>query len=203
MYYGNFLIADLGFTQGQAKIALLNNSVWAAIVSNGNNSNNDRAYLYIINLQTGALIKKIAANDSTNNGLSSPALVDTNGDKIIDIVYAGDLQGNVWKFDLSHSNSGQWDVAYGSGNTKHPLFTARNASNQVQPITSPLEIGLHPSGGYLVYFGTGQYIASGDNSNTNTQSLYGIWDNGSRISVTDRSTLQQQTILTEAVLTST
>lgn len=195
-----FSNADLGFVPGQAKIALLNNGIWAAIVSNGYNSNNDRAYLYIIDLQTGALIKKIATNSNTNNGLASPALVDTNGDKIIDVVYAGDLQGNIWKFDLSHSNSGQWDVAYGSGNTKYPLFTARNASNQVQSITSPLEIGLHPSGGYLVYFGTGQYIASGDNSNTNTQSLYGIRDNGSRISATDRSTLQQQTILTETVL---
>lgn len=195
-----FFDADLGFVPGQEKIALLNNGVWAAIISNGYNSPNDRAYLYIVDLQTGALIKKIATDNSTNNGLSTPALVDTNGDRIIDIVYAGDLQGNIWKFDLSHSNSGQWDVAYGSGNTKYPLFTARNASNQVQPITSPLEIGLHPSGGYLVYFGTGQYIATGDNSNTSTQSLYGIWDNGNRISVTDRSTLQQQTILTETVL---
>ncbi|SDY52582.1 pilus assembly protein [Nitrosomonas sp. Nm58] len=196
-----FSDSDLGFTQGQAKIALLNNGVWAAIISNGYNSTNDRAYLYIIDLQTGALIKKIATNDSTSNGLSSPALVDTNSDRVIDIVYAGDLQGNVWKFDLSHTNSGIWDVAYKSGNTKLPLFTARNASNQVQPITSPLEIGLHPSGGHLVYFGTGQFIASGDNANADIQTLYGIWDNNeSRISATDRSTLQQQTILTETVL---
>lgn len=191
---------DLGFTQGQAKIALLNSGVWAAIVSNGYNSNSDRAYLFIINLQTGALIQKIATNTSTNNGLSTPALIDTNGDKIIDTVYAGDLQGNVWKFDLSHSNSGQWDVAYKSGNTKYPLFTARNASNQVQPITSPLEIGLHPSSGYSVYFGTGQFIASGDNANTQTQTLYGIWDNGTRISTTDRSSLQPQSILTETTI---
>ncbi len=191
---------DLGFTQGQAKIALLNNGVWAAIISNGYNSTSDRAYLYIIDLQTGALIKKIATNNSTSNGLSAPALVDTGGDKIIDLVYAGDLQGNVWKFNLSSSNSGQWDVAYKSGNTRLPLFTARNASNQVQPITSPLEIGRHPSSGYLVYFGTGQFIASGDNANTNIQTLYGIWDNGSQISATDRSTLQQQVILTETGL---
>src|SRR5690606_26571879 len=54
-----FSDADLGFVPGQAKIALLNNGVWAAIVSNGYNSTSDRAYLYIINLQTGALIAKI------------------------------------------------------------------------------------------------------------------------------------------------
>ncbi|HBZ30225.1 MAG TPA: hypothetical protein DEO56_06465, partial [Nitrosomonas nitrosa] len=65
------------------------------------------------------------------------------------------------------------------GSTNAPLFTARNASNQVQPITSPLEIGRHPSSsGYMVYFGTGRFIASGDSANTDIQSLYGIWDNG-------------------------
>ena len=192
-----FTDADLGFVHGQAKIALLNNGTWVAIISNGYNSTSDKAFLYVVDLQTGALIKKIATNNTTSNGLSTPALVDTNGDKMIDYVYAGDLQGNVWKFDLSHTNTSQWDVAYGSGGTKYPLFTARNSSNQAQPITSPLEIGVHPSGGYFVYFGTGQFIASGDNTNTQVQSLYGIWDNGTRISETNRSTLQQQTIETQ------
>lgn len=188
---------DLGYVQGQAKIALLNNGVWAAIISNGYNSTNEQAYLYIVNLQTGSLIKKIPTNNSTSNGLSSPALIDTNGDKIVDIVYAGDLQGNIWKFNLSSANEAQWKVAYTAGGTNLPLFTARNASTQVQPITSPLEVGMHPDGGYMVYFGTGQFIASGDNTNINTQTLYGIWDNGSAVSTTDRTALQQQTILTE------
>ena len=195
-----FTDPDLGYVHGQAKIALLNNGVWAAIISNGYNSTSDRAYLFVINLQTGELIRKISTNTSTNNGLSSPALVDTNGDKKIDFVYAGDLQGNIWKFDLSHSNTGQWDVAYKSGSTGQPLFTARNASNQVQPITSPLEIGFHSNGHYMIFFGTGQFVASGDNTNTQVQSLYGIWDNGSRIVATDRSVLQQQMILTETVI---
>src|SRR5690606_34183128 len=97
-----FTDPDLGYVHGQAKIALLNNGVWAAIISNGYNSVSDRAYLFVVNLQTGELIRKISTNTSTNNGLSSPALVDTNGDKKISFVYAGDLQGNIWKFDLSH-----------------------------------------------------------------------------------------------------
>lgn len=194
-----FTDPDLGFVHGQAKIALLNNGSWAAIISNGYNSTNNRAYLFVVDLQTGALIRKIPTNTSTNNGLSSPALVDTNGDKIIDIVYAGDLQGNIWKFDLSKNNSSQWDVAYKSGETNRPLFTARNAGNQVQPITSPLEIGHRPGGTYAIFFGTGQFIAVGDNTDIRVQSLYGIWDNGSRIAETDRSVLQQQTILTETV----
>ncbi len=195
-----FTDPDLGFVHGQAKIARLNNGDWAAIISNGYNSGSDKAFLFIVDLQTGALIKKIATNNSTNNGLSSPALLDTNHDKIIDTVYAGDLQGNVWKFDLSHTNSTQWEVAYKNGGNNAPLFIARNASNQIQPITSPLEIGFHQNGGYSIFFGTGQFIASGDSTNTQVQSLYGIWDDGSKITATDRSVLQQQTIVTETVL---
>src|SRR5690606_23477803 len=112
---------------GQAKIALLNNGDWAAIIGNGYHSDSGRAYLLIVNLQTGELIKKIATDASIHNGLSSPALVDSSGDRRIDIVYAGDLQGNVWKFDLSHSDPARWGVAYQSGSSNHPLFTARNA----------------------------------------------------------------------------
>lgn len=191
-----FTDPDLGFVYGQAKIARLNDGSWAAIISNGYNGNSDRAYLFIVDLQTGALIKKIPTSTSTNNGLSTPALVDTNGDKIIDVVYAGDLRGNIWKFDLSQSDSAQWGVAY----TNKPLFTARNASNQVQPITSPLEVGYHKQGGYMIFFGTGQFIASGDATDKKVQSLYGVWDKGSSITETDRSTLQQQTITAEMVI---
>ncbi len=196
-----FTDTDLGFVHGQAKIARLNDGSWAAIVGNGYNSTSDKAYLLIVNLQTGALIKKIPTNNTTNNGLSTPALVDTNGDKIIDVVYAGDLQGNVWKFDLSKADPNEWGVAY----TNKPLFTARNANNQIQPITSPLEVGFHLEGsikkeGYMIYFGTGQFIASGDATDKKAQSLYGIWDKGSRISETDRSVLQQQTITAETVV---
>jgi len=196
-----FTDSDLGFVHGQAKIARLNDGSWAAIIANGYNSTSDKAYLLIVDLQTGALIKKILAGTSTSNGLSTPALVDINGDKIIDVVYAGDLQGNVWKFDLSKSDPDEWGVAY----TNKPLFTARNASNQVQPITSPLEVGFHLEGptkkeGYMIFFGTGQFIASGDATDKKVQSLYGIWDKGSPITATDRSVLQQQTITAETVI---
>jgi type IV pilus assembly protein PilY1 len=186
-----FTDPDLGFVHGQAKIARLNDNSWAAIISNGYNSTSDKAYLFIVDLQTGTLIQKIPTNNSVNNGLSTPALVDINGDKIIDVVYAGDLQGNIWKFDLSDSNSSNWKVA---GGANQPLFTAKNTNNDVQPITSPLEVGYHKQGGYMIFFGTGQFIATGDVTDTKVQSLYGIWDNGSPITVTDRSVLQQQTI---------
>lgn len=189
---------DLGYTFGQAQIAMLNNGQWVAIFGNGYNSTNDRAYLYVVNLATGALIRKIATDTATNNGLSTPVLLDTDGDRIVDYAYAGDLQGNMWKFDLTHaSDPAHWDVAYKQGSTPKSLITVRNASDQVQPITAPPEIGVHPNGGHMIYFGTGQYIAIGDNGNTQVQTLYGVWDNGTRIETTDRSTLQAQTIIFE------
>lgn len=187
--------SDLGFTVGQAQIARLNNGTWAAIFANGYNSTSDRAYLYLVDLETGALIKKIPAGTSTGNGLSTPVLYDGDGDKTVDAVYAGDLQGNMWKFDLTGSVVATWGVA----NSGQPLFTARNASNQVQPITSQPRIGAHPNGGVLVHFGTGQYLTGADTASTEVQSYYAIWDNGSPVTTTDRSELQAQTIVAETI----
>ena len=185
----------LGFTYSQPQIARLNNGDWAAIFGNGYNSTSDKAFLYIINLQTGALIKKIAAGSAMGNGLSTPTLYDSNGDKIIDTVYAGDLLGNMWKFDLSATTTGSWGV--GNGGT--PAFIATNQSGQVQPITSqpavmPLTTGI-PSGGVMLYFGTGRYLTSTDPNNTDVQSFYGVWDNGAGI--VSRNQLQMQSIVDE------
>ena len=184
---------DLGYTVGQPQIARLNDGTWAAIFANGYNATSDKAFLYLVNLQTGALIKKIPAGASTSNGLTTPVLYDSNGDKTVDVVYAGDLQGNMWKFDLTGSAVSAWNVA----NSAQPLFTARNASNQVQPITSQPRIGAHPNGGVLVHFGTGQYLAPADIASTVVQSYYAIWDNGSPVTTTNRSQLQAQTIVAD------
>lgn len=184
---------DLGYTVGQPQIARLNNGTWAVIFGNGYNATSDQAFLYVVNLQTGALIRKIPAGGSLNNGLATPVLYDSNGDKTVDFVYAGDLQGNMWKFDLSGVGAGAWGVA----NSGQPLFTARNAAVQVQPITSQPRIGAHPNGGVIVHFGTGQYLTPGDVTATDVMSYYAIWDNGTPVTTTNRSQLQVQAILAE------
>ena len=120
----------MGLTYSQPQIARLNNGKWAAIFGNGYNSTSERAFLYIVDLSDGTLIKKIATNTAASNGLSTPRLYDNNNDKIIDFVYAGDLQGNLWKFDLSASGSGA-SARWGLGNGGNPLFIARNSSNLV------------------------------------------------------------------------
>lgn len=181
-----FTEADMGLSYNKPQIAPVNvggTVVWAAIFGNGYNSPSEQAYLYVVNLHTGAQIAKIAAGAAGSNGLSTPALHDVNGDKIIDYAYAGDLQGNLWKFDLT---------TFADQTT--PLFAARNASAQVQPVTAQPVIGGHPNGGVLVYFGTGQYLQSLDPLDTKVQTFYGIWDNGSAITTNDRSELQVQII---------
>jgi type IV pilus assembly protein PilY1 len=205
--------ADLGYTYSQPTIGKMYNGKWAAIFGNGYNntdadgsaSTSGNAVLYIVDVQTGDLIKKIdtkkgmveSANGQTPNGLASPIAVDVDGDDVIDYIYAGDLQGNMWKFDVTASNVNTWGSAYSSSGEPQPLFTALMGTTP-QPITTRPEVGEHPQGGYLVYFGTGKYIETGDNvtTGTTTQTFYGIWDNGAAIT-TGRTDLLQQEILAE------
>lgn len=184
--------SDLGLTFSQPQVARLASGQWVAIFGNGYNSGADRAFLFVVDLRTGALIRKIAAGNATGNGLSSPVLFDNNNDRVVDHVYAGDLQGNLWKFDLTGVASASWAL----GNGGQPLFTARNAANQVQPITSKPVVHVptaQPNGGALVFFGTGQYLSSGDINSTQVQSFYAVWDNNTSATLS-RSQLQQQTI---------
>jgi type IV pilus assembly protein PilY1 len=199
---------DLGYTLGQPIIGRMKNGDWAVIFGNGYGSDSHKAFLYVLNLKPEGdrVIRKIptgVGDASSRNGLSTPTLLDSY--RTIEYAYAGDLQGNVWKFDLTHaSNTSQWDVAFKSGSTPQPLFSARHVSavETPQPITSRVELTRHPTHtGHLVIFGTGKYFEVGDNGTTAVQSLYGIWDNGTaRITQTDRSVLQQQTIEAEGVL---
>ncbi|SEA81544.1 type IV pilus assembly protein PilY1 [Desulfuromusa kysingii] len=197
---------DLGFNLGKSVIARMQNGDWAVIFGNGPESDNDQAYLYIVNAIDGTLIRKIptgVGSSGNPNGLSAPVLL-ANSRRTITTAYAGDLQGNLWKFDLSSSDSSDWVSAYVDGSDNpQPLFTARNASGEVQPITAPVEVGSHDNGGKMIYFGTGQYFEVGDNDVSGTpsiQSFYGVWDNGAAITTTDRSTLVEQTIIAEGQL---
>ncbi len=183
-----FTHTQLGYTIGQPMIARLNNGRWAAIFGNGYNSTGGTAKLFIVFLDANAAdgwqeghdkdYMVIGTNTATANGLSSPTLYDANGDRIVDYVYAGDLKGNVWKFDLNNTNPNHWKVANKSGSTFIPFFTARSATNQEQPITGAIEIGPPPPGknGVMLYFGTGRFFAVGDNTNTQVQTFYALWD---------------------------
>ncbi len=192
--------SDLGYTYSEPVIALTNtvsggNNRWAAIFGNGYNSTNGVAKLFVVFLDGGLNGTWTAGTDyieistgvgtsGTKNGLSSPAVVDLDGNGSADRVYAGDLEGNMWVFDLSNSSTGNWDVAYKSGSTPKPLFTG----NSDQPITTAPIVADHPTESIsgsnqpnlMVYFGTGQYLTDADISTTTMQSYYGVWDTGTK-----------------------
>ena len=209
--------ARLGLTIGQAVVAKLNNGEWVAIFGNGYRSPGnasaspaipgDQASLYIVRLSDGRLIKRIdtgVGSITAPNGLGTPTLHDLNGDDVYDVVYAPDMRGNVWKFDLTSTSPGSWGIAFASASgfpNGAPLFQARSGSGAVQPISARVELTAPPPGksGIMVVFGTGRFFAVGDNTDTTGQTFYGIWDDGTRVTATDRSTLQAQTISTSTI----
>jgi len=179
-------IDNLGKTIPSASIVRMHNSDtnkrWAAIVANGYESANNQAVLFIIDIETGSLIKAIntgAGSEDQPNGLSTPIAVDSDNDSIVDRIYAGDLLGHLWVFDVSDSHPDSWSVSL--------LFSAN------QPITAAPQVGRHPDEGLMVYFGTGKYFDVGDNffdaSVSNT--YYGLQDKGATVA---SSTLVQQII---------
>lgn len=173
---------SLGVPMAKPTLARLQNGAWAAIIANGYDGEQGLPVLYLLDLSKkpctdhtndcGFIIKKFSPcyNNATycpsstmGNGLSSPVPVDVDGDRRVDYVYAGDLLGNLWKFDLTCASSNldkaacasEWKVAYG-GSDDHgvgiggrPLFTACDDSTNPtscslehrQPITEKPQVG--------------------------------------------------------------
>ena len=199
---------DIGYSIPSSSMVRLHDGSWAAVVANGYGSANHKAVLFLIDLSDGSLIQAINTQQGSSgspNGLSSPIPVDTNRDRITDYIYAGDLHGNLWKFDVSDPAPSNWSVAYTDNSNPAPLFTACEtvACTKKQTITAKPQVGKHPAGGLMVYFGTGQYFDVSDNVMTNSPDIhtwYGIHDNGSQ--VTSLDDLIEQTILHESTVSS-
>jgi type IV pilus assembly protein PilY1 len=118
-----------------------------------------------------------AANTSTAYGMANPGiLLGMQGEA--KNIYAGDLQGRLWKFNLAEGLSTAnitTNKILNSGNA--PLFTATDGGGTAQPITVPPLIATTGQGAYMVVFGTGKFMERNDSATTGQQSLYGIWDN--------------------------
>lgn len=166
---------DLGYSYAKTTIARSNDATypWIIVFGNGYNSTNNKAILYIMNTD-GTVIKKIDTQAGGDNGMSTPALIDVNNDFKVDYVYAGDLNGNLWKFDLTSSDATNWDVAFKSGATPKPLFQHANHA-----ITAKPDIMRHADkAGYMVIFGTGKYLGQTDRTDMTLKTIFGIWDYG-------------------------
>lgn len=174
-------------SQQASAIARMNNGKFAVIQPNGISSDNGSAALYILFVNgptsgawaTPANYVKLVADVGPNNGLAQPTWVDVDNDGIADYVYAGDLKGNVWKFDVKNADPANWKVAYANadGTNKRPLFVAKDSAGNRLPITSSVEYRFHPLGGIVIVVGTGKSVKQTDfPDNTNAHAIFGIWD---------------------------
>ena len=181
--------SDLGYAYSKPVVARMADGTGVVIIGNGYGSSTGVAALYVLNVATGALIKKIVLSGTagTDNGLSSVA-IRVNASNVVQSAYAGDLKGRMWKFDLSDSSPSNWKVAY-SGS---PFFTA--STDGTRPITVQPLILDHPNGGKLVYFGTGKFSETSDKTTTAQEDFYAIWDADTGTGNIAESQLQAQTI---------
>ncbi|HGH0120905.1 TPA: PilC family type IV pilus tip adhesin, partial [Neisseria meningitidis] len=167
--------AELGYTVGTPQIGKTHNGKYAAFLASGyatkdiNNGENKTA-LYVYDLESsGTLIKKIEVTDG-KGGLSSPTLVDKDLDGIVDIAYAGDRGGNMYRFDLSGNDPNSW--------------TVRTIFEGTKPITSAPAIS-QLKDKRVVIFGTGSDLSEEDVDKKDEQYIYGIFDDDTAASNVD------------------
>ncbi|ENS5763180.1 pilus assembly/adherence protein PilC, partial [Neisseria gonorrhoeae] len=158
---------ELGYTVGTPQIGKTQNGKYAAFLASGyaakdiaSQKNKTALYVYDLENGSGSLIKKIEAPGG-KGGLSSPTLVDKDLDGIVDIAYAGDRGGNMYRFDLSDSDSSKWSVS--------TIFEGG------KPITSAPAVS-RLADKRVVIFGTGSDLSEEDVLNTDEQYIYGIFD---------------------------
>ncbi len=199
---------DMGVSLSTAQVVRMKNGQFAAVFGNGYNSASGKAILYVAFLDGGTdgswtigtdVIKITLDSSTADNGLSSPVVSDVDFDGFADYIYAGDLNGVMWRVDVTSANPNQWDIA----TNKLKLFTARDGSGNVQPITSAPEVTKSPAGGYMVLFGTGKYLELSDTSGPyKTQSFYSVLDNQAGVAPKNnlaRANLDQRTIATTSI----
>ena len=189
---------DMGFITSRPIITKANNGSTVVIVSNGLNSTNDDPALFIYDLFTGTRLAKLlpiekGGNDVfDNNGLSAATGVDQDVDGDVDYMYAGDMKGNVWKFDLSDNNPNNWEVA----NNDYPLYSAKDSTGTItQSISGGIAIGFDAEFNPWLYFGTGRYLTAGDPSTTSVQTWYGIVDESTNTTIAGRGALKARKIV--------
>ena len=184
--------SDLGYTFGQPNIGRLADGKWVVLVPGGyfpDCSKSDKpancttlaaaskgySALFILDAQTGAMIRELKTlttiSGVTSGGLSSVVLGDYNNDQIDDVAFAGDTNGNLWRFDLTDPNPANWQA--------HVTLAFQPATEGAQPITVMPRLFPDPATNrFIVVFGTGKYLGAADNTSTSaaTQSIYGIRD---------------------------
>ncbi|ENT0912753.1 pilus assembly/adherence protein PilC, partial [Neisseria gonorrhoeae] len=163
----NRVEVELGYTVGTPQIGKTRSGKYAAFLASGyaakdigSGDNKTALYVYDLNNTLGTPIAKIEVKDG-KGGLSSPTLVDKDLDGTVDIAYAGDRGGNMYRFDLSNSDPNKWSV--------------RTIFEGDKPITSAPAVS-RLADKRVVIFGTGSDLSEEDVVDTKEQYIYGIFD---------------------------
>ncbi|MBW8470943.1 MAG: hypothetical protein K0M67_21950 [Thiobacillus sp.] len=190
--------ADLGYTFNEPSIHPVSgtyqqiakvvdasdaNGVWRVIVGNGFGATTGDAVLFMLNANTGAAALKLQAVDGTTNGLATPTPVDTDRDGLIDTVYAGDLEGNLHKFQFSMLKTGNYVVAkYNDTGAAWRYIGKVYATGQPITTAPSVEKG---ADGWIVSFGTGKLNEDTDyTDSTSVTGFYSVLDNNPSSSLT-------------------
>ncbi|MDK1025531.1 MAG: PilC/PilY family type IV pilus protein, partial [Gammaproteobacteria bacterium] len=214
-------VSDLGYSYSVPTIAMSNISdpsdgenEWVAVLGNGYNSTSGKAVLFVLLASKGTdgnwchpdkagclaneydfvKLETPVVSATVANGLGRPRAIDLDGNGTVDLVYAGDRFGNLYRFDLRDPNPANWDSTRIFEATYHNTATGLD---EVQPITTRPYVVVHPTrstgancytfdqdevkvdslcGGYIIVFATGSYIYEGDDTSRDIQSIYGVWD---------------------------
>ena len=168
--------SSLGTSTSNLLIERTNSGDWMVLTGNGYNSTSGDAQLLVIDAETGNLTRSIPAvvsvSDPTSvdrpNGLTGVTPLDIDGDYDVDFVYAGDVYGNIWRFDLTDSSVDNWSVTQVVDNQRG------------QTVAYAPYVGLHPSGHPFIIFATGQLLDNVDVTDTQVQTVYGVQDTDSQ-----------------------
>ena len=161
---------DMGYTAGTPQMGRTynNKSGYSGFLAGGYRtdavqSNVNKTALYVYDMFGKKLISRIDV-PAGMGGLSSPTLVDTDFDGVVDVVYAGDRGGNMYRFNVVDSDPSKWN------------YSIVYRGNPSQPITAAPAVLRRESNKYVIIFGTGSDLTAADTVNQATQSVYGIFD---------------------------
>jgi len=182
---GNFPVC---LPAGNGSATCVANSHSATDTANGATAAaNAKTYLWVLNADDGSLIAKIPTKTGyTSYGLSTPSVVDFGSDQVDDVAVAGDLAGNLWRFDLSDPDPTKWaaktDLMFQTYGNTSPCGTSNVNGLGCEPITvMPVAFPDSVTGSVVWVFGSGQYLGATDNSTSSTpqtQHFFGIRDYG-------------------------
>lgn len=174
--------ADLGYTYGTPFVTRLPHGRWVVLLPAGYYANeadaatgSGNAVLFVLDAENGTVVKKfdLGTIDADAAGLAAPIAVDLDADDVTEYAYAGDLAGNIWRFDLRGKNASSW--------TASRLFKPETAFER--PITTQPRVLRDPTTRLpMVFVGTGKFIERDDrSSDIEIQAFYGIRDDGTEV----------------------